>query len=66
MFFIRLNTSKYKHQPSPLTDEQRHKLFGPKRNRGDWLLYQHFNKTFWKKVSKEKLFYKEVKRIIND
>ena len=42
------------------TVEETKKLIDYEHNLGDWMLYQHFNKTFWKKVDSQEMFNEEV------
>ncbi|XP_067939520.1 galactose-3-O-sulfotransferase 3-like [Watersipora subatra] len=43
-----------------LTSDEKRKLLDKDHNLGDWLLYQHFNKSFWEKISKQEEFHEEV------
>ena len=43
-----------------LNESQKEKFLDLQHNRADWLLYQHFNKTLWRKIAAEKDFYEEV------
>ncbi|KAF6036098.1 GAL3ST1 [Bugula neritina] len=44
-----------------LSPDDINKLLNIKHNLGDWMLYQHFNKSFWEKVSTQPEFFDEVK-----
>ena len=45
-----------------LTEKEKKTLIDSKHNLGDWLLYQHFNQSFWQKVNSESEFFEEVRR----
>ena len=42
------------------TDDEIAKLLDKKHNLGDFMLYDHFNQTFWRKVEQEPEFFDEV------
>ena len=43
-----------------LNERQKAKFLDINHNKGDWLLYQHFNRTLWQKISEQTDFYEEV------
>ena len=61
IFYDHANKSKHK-SGVVLTEKETTTLIDSKHNLGDWLLYQHFNKSFWQKVNSEPEFFEEVRR----
>ena len=59
VFFGFVNEA-YKRSGVKLFEAEKRKLLSASHNRADWLLYQHFNKTLWKKIAQEPDFYEEV------
>ena len=62
IFYATRNKGNYL-SPINLSEEEKSKLLDSAHNRGDWLLYQHFNKTLWNKISQSVEFDEEVRVI---
>ena len=60
IFFGHINSARRKSN-TVLSEKEIAKLLDETHNRGDWLLFQHFNTTLWDKIAREDNFYEEVK-----
>jgi len=59
IFFGFVNEA-YKRSGVKFDEDEKTKLLSESHNRGDWLLYQHFNRTLWMKIAQQPDFYEEL------
>ena len=64
IFYTYANEAKVK-SGTVLSPDEVEKLLDSDHNLGDWLLYQHFNKSFWERVENETEFHDEVTKANN-
>lgn len=62
IFFGFVNEA-YKRSGVKFDEDEKTKLLSESHNRGDWLLYQHFNRTLWMKIAQQPDFYEEVRLV---
>ena len=59
IFYTKANEAVNKSR-TVFTSDEEGRLYNAEHNLGDWLLYQHFNRTFWNKIDKQPDFHEEV------